>query len=321
MKGNEKAKAQKVIDRIQSGVFDENDVDNLFMRLRAYSDGCRVFREAADFVAHNNDRDRGLICDSMNAFYLSFKFFIEYTYVNEALDISKPIPIYIKQLMKFQVDKCQHDVLRQRFRVTPERLKARIDNLFKDDKKTKTTMLNTFKIGEETAEAIRFLLGFIGSVPAFTGNELMKDLVTVLRSNRLIFDEGSVIAQKPAIVLCVMLLMHQSRYDFGGGPVGECLVSAEHPSIPLGIPEDHIGAGFGSLQVVGLLSYQVAGKPLRVAYPVFQSDLKVSDYCDPSLFKVEAIPEAPDVFLKTITLERDLLMMAGCKLGAAETQQ
>ena len=37
MKQEEKIKAQKIIDKIETGNFDENDIDSLFMKLRPYS--------------------------------------------------------------------------------------------------------------------------------------------------------------------------------------------------------------------------------------------------------------------------------------------
>ncbi|HDU8584939.1 TPA: hypothetical protein RG682_000381 [Vibrio alginolyticus] len=96
MKPIDKTKAQKLVTKLEAGDFDENDVDNLFMRLRAYSHGNKVFREVADFVAHNDERNRGITNESLEAFYLSFKFFEEYTSSKKPLDITSPFPLYIK---------------------------------------------------------------------------------------------------------------------------------------------------------------------------------------------------------------------------------
>tara|TARA_Y100001956_G_C4086157_1_gene170747 strand:- start:749 stop:1042 length:294 start_codon:yes stop_codon:yes gene_type:complete len=90
MKGIEKSKTQKIIDKIQNDNFDENDIDNLFMKLRAYSGGNTVFREIADFVAHNDLRDRGITNQSLQAMYYSIKYFIEYVSPKKTLDIASP---------------------------------------------------------------------------------------------------------------------------------------------------------------------------------------------------------------------------------------
>jgi len=70
MKASEKAKAQKVLDRILAGCFEENDVEILFMKLRGFSSGHRVFQEVAHFVAHNNIRNRGFLHQALERFYL-----------------------------------------------------------------------------------------------------------------------------------------------------------------------------------------------------------------------------------------------------------
>jgi hypothetical protein len=317
MKPSEKAKAQKIIEKIQAGGFDENDVDNLFMRLRAYSGDFRVFREAADFVAHNDARNQGLVNQSLEAFYLGFKFFLEYGHQQKELDVSKPIPLYIKKLMKYQVDKCKPEQLKKEFNVTPDRLKSRIDNYFKDDKKTKTTQLQQFKVrGQESIAPIQHLLGFIGSLPAFTGDMLIKDLLAVLKHNKLVFDEGAITAQQPTIVICVMLLMHQSSHEFDGNAKGECRIAVEHPNVVKGLGPEDGELAFGELQVTGSVGcIRPDGSPFTVAYPVFQSGLKATDYCDESLFVDQPVAEVPNLIRTEINLDGDLLLLESGKLG------
>lgn len=318
MKAIEKAKAQKIIERIQGMDFDENDIDNLFMRLRAYSNGFRFFRETADFVAHNDARDRGLLNASLEAFYLSFKFYLEYHSSNRQLNLGEPIPLYIKKLMKYQIDKCDPEMLRADFNITPDRLKSRIDNLFKDDKKAKTTLLSGFNVGEDTFRALTYLLGFIGSVPAFTADDLMSDVVGVLKANRLDFDEAAIRAQQPAIVLCVMLLMHQSRYELSDGCFAECSINVENHSVILGLPEGANLSGYGPLQIHGVISIEQPGGPVTVAYPIFQSNLQATEHCDDSLFIVEPVEQVPGLHCRKIVLDQALVLSANARIGSAQ---
>ena len=134
MKPIEKVKAQKTIVKIESGDFNENDVDSLFMALRAYSYGNKIFNELAHFVAHNDKRDRGLTTNSLESIYLSFKFFNDYyKSSNCSLDIGSPFPIYVKKHMKYQIDKCDETYLKEQFNVTKQKLKSKIDNVFSED--------------------------------------------------------------------------------------------------------------------------------------------------------------------------------------------
>ena len=86
MRANEKVKAQRVVEKIERGAFDDNDIDNLFMKLRAYSRGYHVFREVADFVAHPDARDQGLTNESLEAFSLIMRYFTEYLSPNVPLE-------------------------------------------------------------------------------------------------------------------------------------------------------------------------------------------------------------------------------------------
>ena len=139
MKSIEKGKVQKIVDKIQSGNFDENDIDNIFMKLRAYSANFNVFREIADFVAHNDERDRGLVNQALEHMYLSIRFFLDYQGENKkSLDIGVPFPSWILKLMKYQVERANESDLKTKFNVTRSRLISRIDSSFKVDKKDGT---------------------------------------------------------------------------------------------------------------------------------------------------------------------------------------
>ena len=91
----------------------------------------------ADFVAHNDSRDRGLANQALEAMYLSMRVFLEYNSPKKTLDLSQPFPLWVKRLMIFQVERCEEEVLKDRVNVTASRLKSRIDNSFKIDKKAK----------------------------------------------------------------------------------------------------------------------------------------------------------------------------------------
>lgn len=328
MKGAEKAKAQKIVDRLQQGDFDENDVDNLFMRLRAFSMGYRVFREMADFVAHNEERDRGLTNQSLEAFYLSFRYFVEYVSPKKTLDIGQPFPLYIKRLMSYQLDKCKESDLRSQFNVTRQRLRARIDNLFQEDRRSGTAVLRRSTIGADTLGALRHLLGFIGSHPAFSDAELIDELIGVLRQNALVFDEAALRTRAPAVTLCAMLLLHNSRFSFGGVEPGTCSVSCEVPSVPLGVivggkaPEKLISDQYGRLQVSGTVTVESEKSAVKISYPVFMSSLLAHEHCAESLFTVEVVePKHLSFYFGRVAFDQELCLGSDFKLAPTNAQQ
>ncbi|MGY1949451.1 hypothetical protein [Pseudomonas pergaminensis] len=316
MKVIEKAKAQKVVDKIQAGNFDENDVDTLFIKLRPYSNDYKVFREVADFVAHPDARNRGLVNEALEAFHLSMKFYINYKYQEKKLDLGNPIPLYIKKLLKFQIDRCPAADLRKRFNKSPSDLKNLIDMLFEDDKKNRTTMLRLFRLNEKAKSVLEHLLGFIGGSLAFTPETLISEIISVLKYNQLVFEDRLILENQEMLVLCVMLLMHRTTYEVEREPIGYCEFSAGNSSIPFDLPEELVEInGFGMLSLHAVIDIPVNGKLSKIGYPILQSTLSVTKYCDESLFSRKPVEGVPDVFMKVVHLGGDVVLLENGKLG------
>lgn len=327
MKEIERAKAQKIVDKIQNGSFDENDVDNLFIRLRAYSCGQSAFREIANFIAHSDERDRGITNRALEAFYLSLRYFLEYVSPKIGLDISKPFPLYVKRLMKYQVDKSDERTLRESFNVTKQELKTRIDKLFKEDKRNSTACLNKPRISLQTLEAIRHILGFIGSHPAFTQTELLEQLIVVLTRNNITFSENLFMEQAPKVILCTLLLFHDAIFNFGGYKSGYCKISCENTTSyrisvvdSTGSRTEHVQE-FGFLQILGHVVLKQDNGDLTVCYPVMSTSLRADDWCDETLFIVESTEEqSPGYACKQLRFDSPLSLSKDFKLCRLDPQ-
>lgn len=326
MKPIEKTKAQKLVTKIELGEFDENDVDNLFMRLRAYSHGNKLFREVADFVAHNDERNRGIANESLEAFYLSFKFFLEYTSPKKPLDITGSFPLYVKKLIKYQIDKCKEDELKSKFNVNKRRLKSRVDTIFSEDKKLQIASMKKGKMSEQTFRAIQHTLGFIGSQPAFEPKQVVAELIRVIKTNKILVNEKKVFEQSDRITVCVMLLLHESKFEYGAHKQGYCRISCDKPSISHNqkfVDKDgnpvELEESFGSLQVQGHVVLEKEGKDLTICYPLMTTELDVEDWCDEGLFVIEPLTESlPHYLHKKVKLDDALYFTDEGKLGAIQ---
>jgi hypothetical protein len=293
IKGNERAKAQRTVNDVSAGQFDERDIDHLFISLRAHCGQHKIFREVADFVAHKEIRDEGVTNQSLQAFYLSFKYFSDYVSPKRALDIGMPFPAYIIKLMKYQVDKCDEARLRREFNATKSRLKSRIDNLFKIDNKTRTACLSK-PLSDSNLRVLHHILGFIGSHPAFTQDEIITELIEVVSINRLDFDRDAMLSQQDKIMLCILSLIHESEYDFKGHKTGYCDISCETTALPYGVnyvDENgnpvKIEQSYGNLQINGRVVVVNSDKEVTVAYPIITTNLDVEEWCSESLFTIE----------------------------------
>jgi hypothetical protein len=324
MKPVERNKVQKLVSKIETGSFDENDIDGLFMKLRAYSAGFPVFREIADFVAHNDIRDRGVANQSLETMYLRMKFFLEYNSPKKNLDLGTPFPLWIMHLMKYQVEKTEESVLREKFNVTRKRLLSRIDNGFKVDKKNKVAIFREGKLSEQTFEAIQHVMSFISGKPAFSQSDLVNELIGVMNKNSLDFDEHIIQTQADKLTICTLLLFHHAEFDYKGFKPGLCKISSEKESISHntrfvdseGNEVEH-HESYGNLSIKGCVTLESDGKELSVAHDVMSTDLNVEEWCTDSLFHIEPMSEqAPDYMCKRLKLDVDLALNEDFKLTA-----
>ena len=323
MKPVEKNKAQKLVKKIEAGHFNENDIDSLFMKLRAYSAGFPVFREIADFVAHNDKRDRGLANQSLETMYLRMKYFLEYNSPKKTLDLSSVFPIWIKKLMKLQVGKCDEADLRNKFNVTRQRLISRIDSAFKEDKKNKLASYRQGKLSETTFNAIQHVMSFISGNASFGQDELLNELVAVLKKNRLEFNESVLRKLSDKIAICILLLFHHSEFDFKGYKLGRCKISSEKESISHNVKfvdadgndVDH-DESFGNLSVTGTVTLEKDGKDLSIAHAIMATNLSSEIWCSDELFHIEPFSEEiPNHMCKRLKLDVDLCLNEGFKLS------
>lgn len=183
MKQVEHIKTQKIINKIESGNFDENDVEILYMKLRPYSYGNIIFREIADFVAHNDERNKGLAVKSLKTMSLMMKYFINYPGNNKKLDISKEFPMWIKELLILQVDKLDLKTIRTEFKSTSKKIKSLINNSLIENEQNNMVIIEN--ISDSLYKILKYLLGRIISNPIFTQEKIIDETLNVLKKNKI----------------------------------------------------------------------------------------------------------------------------------------
>ncbi|MBW4422301.1 MAG: hypothetical protein KME13_24320 [Myxacorys californica WJT36-NPBG1] len=322
MKESEKDIVQKAINRIQDDNFDEAYVRILFITLREYSRDSYIFKEVADLIAHNKERNQGIVNDALENFYSAIKYFFEYTALGLTLDFSKPFPLHFKKLMHYQVSKCDESVLQTQHKVTKHKLDKQIQNLFKENRKDKTACLNG-KIKPQTHEAIKFVMGAIYCMPSFSQEDIINQIVAVLHQNCFEFDEAQFRSKESKITLCILLLFHKTSFKFNSHKLGYSNISCDKPSIAHNVRlvdsngnEVRYEETFGNLQISGNIILDTDGKDLQYRYPLISTNLKVEDWCDETLFSIEPLnQDNPDFLWKRVHLDSDLFLNNDFKLS------
>jgi hypothetical protein len=214
MKLSEKVLIQKIIEKIEKGIFDRNDIDMLFIRLRAYSSEFSVFKEISHFVAHNEKRDRGQITEGIKMFYYTFLFLYNYEMMNKKLDIKDSIPGYLKKVIINEIKKCDKFKLRQYFNVTKDTLINRIENIFIGNHED-GIIYPKRPLSNDTYNAIIFLLRNIKIKPLFTEGQILDSMMEVLKNNDISYNSEKILIQKDKIIMCILILIHHTNFDIG----------------------------------------------------------------------------------------------------------
>lgn len=324
----EQIKLNQTVERLQAGHFDANDVDNLLMKLRPYAGEKAVFREISDFVAHSNARDRGLAQQSITRFVDSIRYFQEYVSEKRGLDLSVPFPAYIYRLFLSQARLSDEQRLRTDYKLSHATLVKKIEANFTIDKKTDTCSLRSNKGGVELLAALQFITGFIHSRAAFSLREFHEDLKAVMRSQGVAFDDVAWSSQTDRVSLAILCLVSNTEFRLDAGAMASCKLETEnHFRILRGLRRLPTGAmssepvSFGNLMIVGEATVVSGGKaPVRVAFPLIETDLDPHEHCDRSLFLREHAPDdVGDCEVEIINFAHDMSLSSEYKLVRADS--
>lgn len=328
MKFSEKTKTEDVIKRIQSGSFDTLDVDNLFSKLREYAPRDSVFKEIAHYLAHNREREQGLTRQALYSFQLNLQFVTEYTLPKKPLDIYN-LPLWVKELMIFQTYKADEKIFREKYNMSADRIRKRIESRFKDDKKNKVTKYKKPRLSTEDSSIISDLLGVVHSQNAFTTEHVFDDLFNILDKLNLNFDKEALLINKDKITLCIIYIINGTGFLLNNGSKALCVVSDDFEdkierrksgiknfnidekgeAIPSEEDEDYFE--LGNLCILGQVEVSYEGKSLPMSFPILSTDLDIRKWVHPSLMEVRR----GDYQYISVDMSQDMIINEDFKLA------
>ena len=199
----------------------------------------------------------------------------------------------------------------------------KIEANFTIDKKAGTCSLRSNKGGVELFAALQFITGFIHSKAAFTLRDFHKELKDVLRAQNVAFDEVAWSQQARRVSLAILCLVSNTEFRLDGGAQASCKLETEHHfrllrgqrRLPTGVISSE-PTSFGTLTIMGEATVLSANKaPLRIAFPLIETDLDPHEHCDALLFVRErASEDFGDCDVQIINFARDMSLSNDFKL-------
>ncbi|GAB2772182.1 hypothetical protein GCM10027275_13800 [Rhabdobacter roseus] len=208
----------KNIEKINSGNFDNNDVNALLMSLRHYASENRTFKEFADFVAHPI-RNQGEIKTRLDYLQDWSKFANKYLYGSAEFNFSNPFPKYILKILKYLHSRCDPNIF-SHAKISKTSLKSFLEKCF-DNIDEETITLNRLVLEnypnrvdiQEHISALNYLLEqSIFLKPLFHQEEIIQAVIDVLTSNKIHFNELLFRKQSDKIMLYILADLHLSTY-------------------------------------------------------------------------------------------------------------
>jgi hypothetical protein len=277
----------------------------------------------AHFVAHSDARDRGLAQQSITAFVDSIQYFQEYVSENRPLDLSAPFPVYLYRLFLSQARLSDERRLKAEHKMSHATLIKKIETNFSIDKKTGTCSLRNSKGGIELLAALRFITGFIHSRAAFHVSDFHKELKDVIRAQKVTFDEVAWDAQTDRISLAILCLVSNTEFVVANESKASCKLETENHFRLLN-GQRRLSTGimgskptcFGRLMILGEATVNSVNKtPLRISFPLIDTDLDPHEHCDPKLFvRGQAPADFGDCNVEIIDWARDMSLSENFKL-------
>jgi hypothetical protein len=270
------AKSRARVQRLLSDSFHSDDLTGLFLFARDRCDGRRTVAEIGDFVAHHNERDKGIVSDSTREWVAIARFHWDLSATNGQLN-SKRMPASTREFFRLAVRRIAEGTIRRVTRLSHreavKRMKLIADAL-KHNRDGTWALPN--QIEEEERKLIEYVVSTMVVKPAFSDADLFQDFVETLKSNGLIskseIRENSERLKK-LILLYAVAAMHKCVVKIGDENViqlrAESDLANNEISVKAAVPVQS-PAGIGEGRIL-------------LQSTIFRAHLDPSENCHPNL--------------------------------------
>ena len=192
------------VERLLRGDFHADDLTRLFLYARDRCDGRESVQEVGDFVAHHDERTKGLITRTTRDWYVTAEFAalaMDYDRQQRAFDLKTlpaDLPNFLRASFRRGIGSDYNKSLKEKTglkRAAAERLLSSVISNFATNPDGTLAITEAHK--KEEIDLIIFLWSRLVVRPAFNGEQLFGDFTATLKSHGLI--------QKPEIRAFEML--------------------------------------------------------------------------------------------------------------------
>lgn len=261
------------VERMLKGDYRVEDLTRIFLWMRTRSYGRQTVREVGDFVAHADERTKGIGTDATRDFFAALRHSVPN--LGKSNNLSDFPPSFRDAIVaNFRL--LDPEIVRRDTGLGKRAAALALASFLRDLHQLPSGNLSATKITSHEFKLVECLSQYIVSKPAFTDVGLFADLSTVLQKEQLLKpDEAAAFAKAmPFTSLFAMTSMHQCAIVLEDGQRSKLSLyySSEGNTRRLGI----------SAAAVLTASN---GSDLTISGPFFGSSLEATEWCEAGLLQ------------------------------------
>lgn len=262
-----------LVERLLRGDFRPRDLDTIILAIRAKTDGRKAIRDIGDFVAHREDRFRGIIAEETQEWFHLARSTVYYS--KEPVDLNNVHPDFLPSL-EITLSRMDKHSLQKEVGASHQAAQRLLKNI-KSRSTNKDGKISVGVNSQKEFDLISKLASKLVIRPAFDDAKLFDEFIAVLRSQGLLakneiknLEYLRPTLSRYAVTLmhkCVVTLKDSSRVELVASPNfydREINVTAAIDVYPIGHPQ------FG----------------VKMACSIYTSKIDPAEACEPALLSV-----------------------------------
>jgi hypothetical protein len=251
------------------GEIRSGDFSALCLYLRSHSYGCETVRELGDFVAHADERYKGITTQRVKDFFTFLRFRIPT--LKAAIDLGA-LPLNFASVLegsfRYIDDATIKRVTRLKRKTAHKVLQSVIDSLVPNG----SGGLTITRTSSDEIAIIHCCIGRITTGPAFNEDRLFNEFVHILGKNNLLHSDERAAFQavRASLILFAVSSMHLCRIDLGDGTEANLSASPDAEAGKMGIS-------------ASATVHDAMGRPIIIQTPIFLTTLDGAIHCEQSL--------------------------------------
>jgi len=224
-------KSRARVERLLRGDFRPDDLTGLFLYARDHCDGREPVAEIGDFVAHHNERDRGIVTRSTREWFAVARYHVSrFGPYGKPFD-SEKMPPATRDYFKIAVNRVDAKLVREKTGMRrTDALKLMNDVTGRLTQSAEGTWALPRNLTQREVSLIECVSSVIVVKPAFEAERLCDDFIATLKSNGLITKEelsehGE--ALRTLVQLYAVATMHNCVVQIGDGTTTQLKANSE----------------------------------------------------------------------------------------------